>query len=42
MGAGLYSPGHIIAIDLADTRLEAAKQFGRESCPCSCVAPRRC
>jgi alcohol dehydrogenase len=27
-GAKLLSPSHIIAIDLADTRLEAAKQFG--------------
>jgi alcohol dehydrogenase len=26
--AKLYSPGQIIAIDLADSRLEAAKQFG--------------
>lgn len=26
--AGLYSPGEIIAIDVADSRLEAAKQFG--------------
>jgi alcohol dehydrogenase len=30
MGAWLYSPGHIIAIDLADTRIEAAKQFGAD------------
>ena len=30
MGARLYSPGHIIAVDLADTRLEAAKQFGAD------------
>lgn len=28
MGAGLFSPANIIAIDLADSRLEAAKQFG--------------
>ncbi|MBO2455195.1 zinc-dependent alcohol dehydrogenase family protein [Actinomadura barringtoniae] len=28
MGARLYSPSQIIAIDLADSRLEAAKQFG--------------
>jgi alcohol dehydrogenase len=30
LGAKLYSPAHIIAIDLADTRLEAAKQFGAD------------
>jgi len=30
MGARLYSPSHIIAIDLVDTRLEAAKQFGAD------------
>lgn len=30
MGAKLFSPSHIIAIDLADTRLEAAKQFGAD------------
>ncbi len=30
MGARLYSPSHIVAIDLADTRLEAAKQFGAD------------
>jgi alcohol dehydrogenase len=29
-GARLLSPSHIIAIDLADTRLEAAKQFGAD------------
>jgi alcohol dehydrogenase len=29
-GARLYSPGHIVAIDLSDTRLEAAKQFGAD------------
>jgi alcohol dehydrogenase len=28
MGARLYSPSHIVAIDKADTRLEAAKLFG--------------
>ena len=28
--ARLYSPGHVIAIDLADSRLEAAKQFGAD------------
>ena len=30
MGARLYSPSHIVAIDLADARLEAAKQFGAD------------
>lgn len=30
MGARLYSPSHIIAIDKADSRLEAAKQFGAD------------
>ena len=30
MGASLLSPSHIVAIDLADTRLEAAKQFGAD------------
>ena len=30
MGSKLFSPSHIIAIDLADTRLEAAKQFGAD------------
>ncbi|HEX2851125.1 MAG TPA: zinc-dependent alcohol dehydrogenase family protein [Acidimicrobiales bacterium] len=30
MGAKLYSPAHIVAIDLADARLEAAKQFGAD------------
>jgi alcohol dehydrogenase len=30
MGARLYSPSHIVAIDMADTRLEAAKQFGAD------------
>ena len=29
-GAQLFSPSHIIAIDLSDTRLEAAKQFGAD------------
>ncbi|HET8987194.1 MAG TPA: alcohol dehydrogenase catalytic domain-containing protein, partial [Humibacillus sp.] len=28
MGAKLFSPAHVVAIDLADARLEAAKQFG--------------
>ena len=30
LGARLYSPAHVIAIDLADSRLEAAKQFGAD------------
>jgi alcohol dehydrogenase len=30
MGASLYSPSHIVAIDLADSRLEAAKLFGAD------------
>jgi len=30
MGARLFSPAHVIAIDLADGRLEAAKQFGAD------------
>ena len=30
MGARLFSPCHIIAIDKADSRLEAAKQFGAD------------
>jgi alcohol dehydrogenase len=30
MGASLFSPSHIVAIDLADSRLEAAKQFGAD------------
>ena len=30
MGARLFSPKHVIAIDLADSRLEAAKQFGAD------------
>ncbi len=29
-GARLFSPSHIVAIDLADTRLEAAKGFGAD------------
>jgi alcohol dehydrogenase len=29
-GAQLFSPRHIVAIDLSDTRLEAAKQFGAD------------
>jgi alcohol dehydrogenase len=31
MGARLFSPSHIIAIDLADGRLEAAKRFGADT-----------
>jgi alcohol dehydrogenase len=30
LGARLFSPSHVIAIDLADSRLEAAKQFGAD------------
>ena len=30
VGALLYSPSHIIAIDLADARLDAAKRFGAD------------
>ncbi|MFP5257185.1 MAG: zinc-dependent alcohol dehydrogenase family protein [Acidimicrobiia bacterium] len=30
MGARLFSPAHVVAIDLADARLEAAKQFGAD------------
>ncbi|HET9203384.1 MAG TPA: zinc-dependent alcohol dehydrogenase family protein [Acidimicrobiia bacterium] len=30
LGAKLYSPGHIVAIDLAESRLDAAKQFGAD------------
>lgn len=30
MGSRLFSPSHVIAIDLADSRLEAAKQFGAD------------
>ena len=29
-GSLLFSPSHVIAIDLADTRLEAAKHFGAD------------
>ncbi len=29
-GAQLYSPGHVVAIDLSDARLEAAKHFGAD------------
>jgi alcohol dehydrogenase len=30
MGARLFSPAHVVAIDLADSRLEAAKGFGAD------------
>jgi alcohol dehydrogenase len=30
MGARLFSPSHIVAIDLADSRLDEAKQFGAD------------
>jgi len=30
MGARLFSPSHVVAIDLAPTRLEAAKMFGAD------------
>jgi alcohol dehydrogenase len=30
MGSRLYSPSHVVAIDLADARLEAAKLFGAD------------
>ena len=30
MGARLFSPSHVVAIDKADSRLEAAKQFGAD------------
>ncbi len=30
LGARLFSPSHVIAIDLADARLEAAKHFGAD------------
>ncbi|MBO0728972.1 MAG: alcohol dehydrogenase catalytic domain-containing protein, partial [Acidimicrobiaceae bacterium] len=29
-GSRLYSPAHVVAIDLADSRLDAAKQFGAD------------
>jgi alcohol dehydrogenase len=29
-GALLFSPGHLVAVDLVDARLEAAKQFGAD------------
>lgn len=30
MGARLYSPSHVVAVDLADARLDAAKRFGAD------------
>jgi len=30
-GAKLYSPSHVVAVDLADARLEAAREFGANS-----------
>jgi alcohol dehydrogenase len=30
LGTKLFSPGHVVAIDLADARLEAAKRFGAD------------
>ncbi len=30
LGAKLFSPGHVVAIDLADARLDAAKRFGAD------------
>jgi alcohol dehydrogenase len=30
LGAQLYSPSHIVAIDLADSRLDVAKRFGAD------------
>jgi alcohol dehydrogenase len=30
IGARLYSPSHVVSIDLADSRLEAAKRFGAD------------
>jgi alcohol dehydrogenase len=30
MGARLFSPSHVVAIDLADNRLDAAKRFGAD------------
>src|SRR6185437_15838731 len=30
MGARLFSPSHIVAIDLSDARLDAAKHFGAD------------
>jgi alcohol dehydrogenase len=30
VGAKLYSPSHVVAIDLADSRLDAAKRFGAD------------
>jgi alcohol dehydrogenase len=41
MGARLFSPSHIVAIDLADSRLEAAKQFGADICRQQLAGGRR-
>src|SRR4051794_36927752 len=30
MGSKLYNPSHVVAIDMADARLDAAKQFGAD------------
>ena len=30
MGSRLYSPSHVVALDFADSRLDAAKQFGAD------------
>jgi alcohol dehydrogenase len=30
LGAKLFSPGHVVAVDLADARLDAAKRFGAD------------
>jgi alcohol dehydrogenase len=32
IGSRLYSPGRILAIDIAESRLEAAKSFGADAC----------
>jgi alcohol dehydrogenase len=31
VGSRMYSPSHVVAIDLADSRLEAAKRFGADA-----------
>jgi alcohol dehydrogenase len=31
MGARLFSPAHVVAVDLADSRLDAAKRFGADT-----------
>ena len=40
--AQFYSPAHIVAIDLADSRLEAAKQFGATVTITPSTQSRRC